>query len=145
MSSIPRRLTEQVIERAGNRCEYCLLSQVGQEATFHIDHVKPRINGGLTTLDNLALACVSCSLRKWAKESAIDPETGKEEYLFNPRNHQWSDHFCWENETLISRSSIGRTTIAALALNRSIMLSIRIEEAERGRHPAQTDTNETQS
>ena len=27
--------------RALGRCEYCQLSQAGQEATFHIDHVMP--------------------------------------------------------------------------------------------------------
>jgi len=39
MSDIPRSLHEEVVLRAGNRCEYCKLSQLGQGATFHIDHV----------------------------------------------------------------------------------------------------------
>jgi hypothetical protein len=69
MSDIPAPLREQVMLRAGNRCEYCGLSQAGQEAAFHVDHVAPRIAGGPTELDNLALACVSCSLRKWALRS----------------------------------------------------------------------------
>jgi hypothetical protein len=38
MTGIPSRLRDQVVRRAGNRCEYCGLSQVGQEALFHIDH-----------------------------------------------------------------------------------------------------------
>lgn len=42
-----------VVLRAGNRCEYCQLSQAGQEASFHIDHVVPRAAGGRTTPDNL--------------------------------------------------------------------------------------------
>jgi 5-methylcytosine-specific restriction endonuclease McrA len=66
MSDITSSLREEVRLRAGNRCEYCRLSQVGQEAAFHMDHVKPRAAGGPTTSENLALACVSCSLRKWA-------------------------------------------------------------------------------
>ncbi|HVX85553.1 MAG TPA: HNH endonuclease signature motif containing protein [Phycisphaerae bacterium] len=58
----------EVIARAGGRCEYCgLAPQIGQEAVFHIDHVVPRAAGGETTLGNLALACVSCSLHKAAK------------------------------------------------------------------------------
>lgn len=64
MSDIPQSLREEVILRARNRCEYCRLSQLGQEAAFHIDHVIPRAAGGPTTSTNLALACVSCSLRK---------------------------------------------------------------------------------
>jgi hypothetical protein len=66
MSDVSDRLRAEVILRAGNRCEFCQLSQLGQEAAFHIDHVVPRAAGGLTVADNLALACVSCSLRKWA-------------------------------------------------------------------------------
>jgi 5-methylcytosine-specific restriction endonuclease McrA len=60
------------------RCEYCGLSQEGQEATFHIDHVIPLAAGGKTVAENLALACVSCSLRKAARQTAIDPQSGKE-------------------------------------------------------------------
>ena len=52
-----------------NRCEYCLLAQAGQEATFHVDHVTPRVAGGPTIDGNLALACVGCSLRKGAAEA----------------------------------------------------------------------------
>ena len=43
---IPIVLTSQVVERAGNRCEYRGLSQLGQEATFHVDHVQPVVAGG---------------------------------------------------------------------------------------------------
>lgn len=85
MSDIPSHLQAEVVLRAGNRCEYCGLSQLGQEATFHIDHVKPRVAGGPTEAGNLALACVSCSLRKWAKQTAADPDSGEDVPLFNPR------------------------------------------------------------
>ncbi|WP_437785618.1 HNH endonuclease [Sorangium sp. So ce1097] len=74
--SVPAALQRRVRERAANRCEYCRLSQAGQEATFHVDHVQPRQEGGLTTLENLALACVSCSLRKGARTHGEDPLTG---------------------------------------------------------------------
>ena len=56
MSDIAPMLRDEVVFRAGSRCEYCQLSQVGQEATFHIDHVTPRAAGGKTISDNLALA-----------------------------------------------------------------------------------------
>jgi 5-methylcytosine-specific restriction endonuclease McrA len=64
MSDIPARLRRLVVSRAGDRCEYCRLAQKGQEATFHIDHILPKMAGGRTAAANLALACVSCSLRK---------------------------------------------------------------------------------
>ena len=62
MSAIPVGLRRFVAERAQHRCEYCGLAQEGQEATFHIDHIVPRKTGGQTIEENLALACVSCSL-----------------------------------------------------------------------------------
>jgi hypothetical protein len=135
MSDIPRHLTELVFLRAANRCEYCRLSQLGQEARFHIDHVTPRAAAGPTTAENLALACVSCSLRKWAKQTAADPETGEEAPLFNPRTQTWAEHFRWDGERIIALTPTGRATVAALSMNRPIILTIRQEEAARGRHP----------
>ena len=61
---------------------------------FHIDHVLPIKHGGNTTLANLCLACVSCSLRKGAKTHAIDPESGSSVPLFDPRRNDWGEHFC---------------------------------------------------
>jgi hypothetical protein len=135
MSDIPPGLHAEVVLRAGNRCEYCRLSQLGQEAAFHIDHVVPRAAGGPTAAENLALACVSCSLRKWAKQTATDPESGEDVPLFNPRTQGWAEHFRWAGERIVPLTPAGRATVAALALNRPLILAIRQEEAARGRHP----------
>jgi hypothetical protein len=136
MSDISPSLHEEVVLRAGNRYEYCRLSQLGQEAAFHIDHVVPRAAGGPTVAENLALACVSCSLRKWAKQTAPDPESGEAVPLFNPRTQVWAEHFRWEGERIVPLTPTGRATVAALALNRPLILVIRQEETARGRHPA---------
>lgn len=133
---IPELLRAKVIERAQSRCEYCLLSQSGQAATFHIDHVVPMVNGGQTVTENLALACVSCSLRKAAKQYAIDPMTGEEASLFNPRREMWADHFRWDEFKVDGITAIGRATVNALNMNRALMLAIREEEAFFGRHPS---------
>lgn len=128
-------LRKRVVERAKNRCEYCGLSQLGQVATFHIDHITPVIAGGETITENLALACVSCSLRKGARQTVQDPETGKAVPIFNPRQQGWQTHFAWEGVTLVGLTAVGRAMIQALDLNRAIMLAIRTEEALLGRHP----------
>jgi hypothetical protein len=109
---------------------------VGQEAAFHVDHVIPRAARGSTTIDNLARACVSCSLRKWAKQTASDPQSAEEVPLFNPRTDIWTKHFRWDGERVVPLSAVGRATVAALALNRPLILAIRREETARGRHPA---------
>jgi hypothetical protein len=135
MSDIPRALHDEGLLRAANRCEYCRLSQLGQEATFHIDHVTPRAAGGPTAAENLALACVSCSLRKWAKQTATDPDSGEEVPLFNPRTQAWPENFRWEGERVVPLTPTGRATVVALAMNRPLIIAIRQEEAARGRHP----------
>ena len=135
MTSIPARLRRLVIPRAGNRCEYCLLSQVGQEATFHIDHITPEAHGGETAEENLALACVSCSLRKEARETGVDPETNKRVPLFHPRRDTWTKHFRWNGVDMEGITAKGRATVLVLKMNRPSILAIREEEILRGRHP----------
>lgn len=135
MSNLSATIRAAVVFRAGQRCEYCQLSQAGQEAAFHIDHVMPRAAGGPTTEDNLALACVSCSLHKAAKLVAIDPDSGRETPLFNPRFQKWSEHFRWEGERAVGLTAIGQATLLALKINRPLIVAIRKEETIRGRHP----------
>lgn len=135
MSAIPSSLRQQVIQRADSRCEYCGISQVGQVATFHIDHVVPSVAGGTTTADNLALACVSCSLRKGARQKIEDPMTGNAVKVFHPRQQSWKDHFSWRGVELVGLTATGRATVSALDLNRPTMLAIRAEEELLGRHP----------
>jgi hypothetical protein len=130
---VPTRLARHVRERAGNVCEYCRLPQAFQEATFHIDHVAPRASSGATTLENLALACVSFSLRKAARIEARDPKTGRVVALFNPRIQDWSEHFIANRKMRIGgRTPTGRATIGALAMNRAAAIAIRQELARLG-------------
>ena len=134
MKRIPARLRRLVLRRGAGLCEYCHLSQAGQEASFHVDHITPRAAGGQTVAENLALACVSCSLRKAARETAVDPNTGNEVPLFDPRRDDWSEHFAWQGVRLIGLTPSGRATTTALDLNRLLILAIREEEAALGRH-----------
>ena len=133
--SVSASLRRWVTERAGRRCEYCGLSQLGQEAEFHIDHILPVSAGGDASEGNLALACVSCSLRKGARQSAIDPVTGEQTVLFHPRRDPWNLHFAWQGERAVGVTGVGRATVAALSMNRPLALAIRQEETVRGRHP----------
>jgi hypothetical protein len=135
MSYIPAQWLRFVVERADSRCEYCRLSQEGQEATFHIDHIIPKSADGETIAENLALACVSCSLRKAARQNSIDSQTGREVSLYNPRSDDWHDHFKWEGEYIIGMTPTGRATVTALNMNRLLAIAIRREEIALGRYP----------
>jgi len=122
--------------RASDRCEYCRIAQISQEATFHVDHVIPRAIGGVTLLENLALACVSCSLRKGARTSATDPDTGDATQLFHPRLHVWSDHFGTDaSGEILGLTAMGRGTVVLLSMNRVLAIAIRREEHSRDRWP----------
>lgn len=135
MAVIPASLRRLVIQRADNRCEYCGISQTGQVATFHIDHIIPIAANGDTTAANLALACVSCSLRKGARQTLKDLETNKTVSIFNPRQQVWKKHFAWNGVQIVGLTATGRATVQALDLNRPMMLAIRAEEGLLGRHP----------
>jgi len=135
MSTIPASLRRLVIQRASDRCEYCGISQIGQVATFHIDHIVPVVAGGETVAENLALACVSCSLRKGARQALTDPQTGEVVSCFNPRQQVWKEHFAWDGVQLVGLTATGRAIVQALDLNRAMMLAIRAEEELLGRHP----------
>src|SRR5260370_9574965 len=124
--AIPAGLARRIRLRAGDACEYCKLPQWSQEATFHLDHIQPRAAGGETTEENLALACVSCSLKKGARVHVQDPKTRRFVALFDPRKDSWADHFQWNRKwQLVGLTTTGRATISALALNRPAIVTIR--------------------
>src|SRR5688572_21448400 len=113
--SVPLR--RQVVERAQNRCEYCLIHQDDAVAAHQIDHVLAEKHGGLTTLENLAVSCMVCNLRKASDLSSVDPATGAIVTLFNPRTQIWSEHFRIEGLRIVGFTPEGRTTVQFLQLN----------------------------
>ena len=133
--AVPASLRKRVAARAENRCEYCGPSQIGQAATFHVDHVVPQVAGGETFMDNLALACIHCSLRKGARQNARDPQTGRMAKIFHPREHSWNHHFRWAACRLNGITAIGRATVEALNLNSTEHQIIRAFEKRLHRQP----------
>jgi hypothetical protein len=93
------------------------------------------VAGGETTAENLALACVSCSLRKGARQELEDVETGEVVTFFNPRQQKWLEHFAWEGVEVVGVTATGRAVVRVLDLNRLTVLAIRTEEQLLGRHP----------
>ena len=82
--ALPEALSRAVRARAHARCQYCLMHESLQGATFHVEHVVPQCKGGGSDLENLVLACPGCNLHKASKTTAIDPATGEETRLFHP-------------------------------------------------------------
>lgn len=61
---IPEKLRKEVSQRAGYKCEYCLIPEFFLATTFHIDHIRSQKHGGKTTIDNLAFTCPHCNQNK---------------------------------------------------------------------------------
>lgn len=127
-------LAAQVRRRAQHRCEYCLIPQASFRRPFHIEHILAKQHGGLTQLDNLALACWQCNLKKGTNLAGIDPETGEVTRLFHPRTDQWADHFvsrALESRVgriqIVGLTPIGRATARLLDMNEDLRQVLRYE------------------
>ncbi len=127
-------IATEVRRRAGHRCEYCLIPQALFRRRFHIEHIVAKQHGGLTRLDNLALACWQCNLKKGPNLSGIDAETGQITGLFHPRIHTWSEHFVFrELKSKVGKvemaglTPVGRATVRVLQLNEEFRQALRYE------------------
>ncbi len=138
---LPLKLQELVRIRAAHLCEYCHTNERWQYVRFTIDHLLPVASGGTNTLDNLALACFHCNRRKSDKQAAFDSVTQQEVALFNPRAHEWSEHFIWSSDglTIEPLTATGRATIELLELNRDRIQDIRAADVAVNRHPPPQD------
>ena len=107
-------------------------------ARLEIEHIIPISKGGSDDESNLWLACPICNRHKAHKVTGIDPESGAETPLFNPRRQVWAEHFRWHESGLylIGLTPIGRATIVALQLNEDAdALIVRSYWIEAGWHP----------
>lgn len=128
-------LRRQVIARAQQCCEYCLVPQDLVASTHQVDHVIAEKHGAQTVLENLALSCTLCNRRKASDLSSLDPDTGTLEPLFHPRRHPWTTHFRLEGAHILGRTPIGRTTVAFLAFNAPERLVEHAAWIQAGRYP----------
>ncbi len=126
-ADIPAALRQLAFERAGGRCEYCLLPQTASAFHHEPDHIIPTQHDGKTEADNLALACVRCNRRKGPNVGSFDPETGVLVPFYNPRLQVWQDHFRLEGAVIQPLTPQGRVTVKILRLNDAV----RLEERER--------------
>jgi hypothetical protein len=116
-----------VEKRARCRCEYCHAPQRVSGYRFHLEHIIPQAKGGSDAPRNRALACATCNLAKTDKTRGIDPRTGAEVALFNPRTQVWERHFRWANDqqTIAGRTATGRATVETLGMNNEFLQEAR--------------------
>jgi hypothetical protein len=100
-------LRREVRERAGERCEYCLLAE--SEAIFPHEP------------DHLI--------------ASVDPITGRLVALFNPRIQRWSDHFKLRRGVIVPLTAVGRVTEKLLQLNLGSRVEVRERLVARNAYP----------
>jgi hypothetical protein len=94
---------------------------------FTVEHVIPTVRGGPTILENLALSCSGCNGHKYDRIEGYDSVSQSMAPLYNPRQHNWSEHFAWNEDfsRVIGLTPTGRATVETLHLNREGVVNLR--------------------
>lgn len=116
---VNERTRQFVRQRAKCLCEYCHSPERSSSDIFTIDHLLPKSLGGSDEPENLALACRRCNERRYNFTTGIDPQTGEEAAIFNPRWQKWAEHFIWISKGLkvIGTTPTGRATCYRMDFN----------------------------
>ena len=121
-----------VARRAKYCCEYCRLHQTYLFLSFEIDHIISLKHGGGNELSNLAYACPHCNQHKGSDLTTFLNDYDDIVLLFNPRKHEWSEHFEAINGEIIAKSRIGEASIKIFKFNEPDLLILRSILAEAG-------------
>lgn len=129
---------QPVEQRVLGYCEYCQSQPRYSKFLFSLSYILPRSQGGVTHLDNLALACQGCNNRKYKKMHVQKPVPRQLVALFHPRQQHWWEHFAWDErfETVLGLTAVGWATVEALQLNRPELQQLRRLLYAAGEHPS---------
>jgi len=114
---VPAAVRRLVVERAGERCEYCRYPQAASFLTFEVEHYIAEKPGGETVAENLALACPYCNTFKGTDLGSLDPESGRLTPFFNPRADRWEAHFRLQGAGIVALTAECTTTAAGSRCN----------------------------
>jgi len=134
-------LRQRVIARAGNCCEYCLLSQEDNFLPFEVDHIIAEKYRGTTDAENLCLSCPNCNAFKGSDIGSIDPFTNVLTPLFNPRQQVWTEHFRLNGAVIEPLTPEGRVTVFLLRLNQPEQVAERTHLIALNRYPCKGPIN----
>jgi hypothetical protein len=120
------KLRSLVVERAGNRCEYCTIHQdEDRMLRFPVDRVIAGQHGGQYTPDNTVLACPHCNRKKGPNIASVVPGTSNPIALFNPRTEVWAQHFTFHGPIIVGSTVTGEATVALLDMNADVRVALR--------------------
>ncbi|WP_372719336.1 HNH endonuclease [Novipirellula sp.] len=133
---MPLDLKRRVREAFGSCCAYCKTAESLTVVTFEVEHIIPISRGGLSSFDNLCLACPACNRFKSDRTAGKLP-TGTEVPLFHPLRDDWADHFDWtvDGTVIVGLTDSGKATVESLKMNRNQVVRVRALWVAAGRHP----------
>jgi len=106
-----------VRQRAGQRCEYCRITEAAYRLSFHVEHIVASVHKRNDAPSNLAWACPRCNAHKGPNLTTIDPKADEQVNLFNPRTDVWEEHFLVANCVITGLTAVGRGTVSLLQMN----------------------------
>ena len=125
----------QVTERTFHSCEYGLIHVDYTTLIHEIVHVIAEKHGGATILDNLAHACAQCNRNKGGDIASVDPDTKQPQFVYNPRQQLWEEHFQLDGPLTVPRTSVGRASVRLFQVNQIDRLLLRKELIVIDRYP----------
>lgn len=140
MSYVSAGLRRQVVTRADNMCEYCVIHEDDTFFGCEVDHIISQKHGGPTQADNLAYACMICNRNKGSDVGSIVPplSSGVFSRFFNPRIDAWSEQFALDESdgiTIRPLTGAGVVTARIFGFNSSERLLERQALRDVGRYP----------
>ncbi len=133
--NIPQVLRAEVAERAEFLCEYCRRPEADSFIRYQCDHILSRKHGGKTILQNLAYTCPVCNNHKGSDLVTVLEDEEVVIRLFNPRKHDWFDHFEVLDGEIAGKTDIGEATLKLLKFNEPNRILERLDLIKAGLFP----------
>ena len=136
-SYIPVGLRQRIRRYFQECCAYCRTPEQLSIAIYEIEHIITRVNGGVSTFENLCFACPTCNRYKGTRQFAPSSTTGEQVALFHPHQQKWGEHFAWSPDTtrIIGQTEIGDATVHLLRMNRPELIRLRTLWVRLGEFP----------
>jgi hypothetical protein len=134
-AGVSRQDRNVVAERAGFRCEYCLLHQDDSFQAHEVDHITSLKHGGDSSIGNLAYACAKCNAWKGSDVAGYNANGTVLSPLFHPRRDAWEAHFELLDGEIAALTPVGEVTVRLLKFNTAGRISERILLIAAGRYP----------
>ena len=93
------------------------------------------LNTVVNELENLAFTCPHCNQYKGSDLTTFVDSYDDIVLLFNPRKHEWSEHFQAIDGEIIPLTRIGQASVKIFRFNQSDLLALRKVLTQSGRYP----------